>query len=417
MCHSLLFHLLALPSPPSPLPHTHTHTQQHNYNKQIQSRLHQLQVTCDLKALSLGDMTWIARRHRRQPGPRSLVEAAAAGKGKKRSAKAKEREEEAAGEVMLRFLVERKTNRDLAASIMDGRYTEQKGRMLGAGNEVDRALYLVEGALHHQDAVPPATLRTAVANTQVLHGLQVLMTENLDQTIALLARLHRRIAHAFDHFLHAARAGPGSAARQAYLHTRCVMEGVVAVQPTGHTHFRSPFSPTQIRPTTTTTTTTTTNRLPSLPLPPSRVIPFSEYQARCRKSGGAEGLDVSAVFTRQLRQLPKFGPQQVQAVMGQYPTPARCVPSGLGKRPRTGTGRGRRIGSAYTPRTALVSAMSTRDLLHIAHILPSTRNSLAAALKGMTEDEAVKTLQVLRLPQSSRTLGTVSAKTLVAVYK
>ena len=130
---------------------------------------------------------------------------------------------------MLRFLVERKTNRDLAASIMDGRYTEQKGRMLGVGNEVDRALYLVEGALHHQDAVPPATLRTAVANTQVLHGLQVLMTENLDQTIALLARMHRRIAHTFDHFLHAARAGPGSAARQAYLGTRCVGVGVSCV--------------------------------------------------------------------------------------------------------------------------------------------------------------------------------------------
>ena len=115
----------------------------------------------------------------------------------------------------------------------------------------------------------------------MLHGLAPLRTENLDQTIELLRRMHWQIAAAFQHFLSAARA-PSVDARKAYLEAR----------------------------------------LPSLPLPPARVISFEEYQAQCRKVGIA-GVNVKAAFAKQLLQLKSFSGRKASAVMAVYPTPAR----------------------------------------------------------------------------------------------
>ncbi len=45
---------------------------------------------------------------------------------------------------VLDFIVERKTADDLAASIMDGRYEEQKFRLKNCG--INNVIYLVEGS-------------------------------------------------------------------------------------------------------------------------------------------------------------------------------------------------------------------------------------------------------------------------------
>lgn len=44
---------------------------------------------------------------------------------------------------VLDFIIERKTADDLAASIMDGRYEEQKFRLRNCG--INNVIYLVEG--------------------------------------------------------------------------------------------------------------------------------------------------------------------------------------------------------------------------------------------------------------------------------
>ena len=61
-------------------------------------------------------------------------------KGKKESKK----KAPAYVEYVLDFIVERKTADDLAASIMDGRYDEQKFRLKSCG--INNVIYLVEGS-------------------------------------------------------------------------------------------------------------------------------------------------------------------------------------------------------------------------------------------------------------------------------
>jgi ERCC4-type nuclease len=95
-------------------------------------------------------------------------------------------------EYVMRHVIERKTGRDLANSIMDGRrvgtsrqipslaclcgqclryvcrYAEQKFRL--CNSELDHPIYLVEGSLSAQDAMDSSALARAAVSTQVRGG-------------------------------------------------------------------------------------------------------------------------------------------------------------------------------------------------------------------------------------------------------
>jgi ERCC4-type nuclease len=73
------------------------------------------------------------------------------------------------GEVV--FLVERKTVQDLEQSICDGRYHEQKLRMLQTW-ERERLVYLIEGVEFRKPAVA-----TAIFNTAFFDGIKVVETD------------------------------------------------------------------------------------------------------------------------------------------------------------------------------------------------------------------------------------------------
>ncbi|CAM9328386.1 unnamed protein product, partial [Laminaria digitata] len=129
----------------------------------MQSALLQKGVPCETRQLPLGDMLWVARR-----------------------------EDDPASEVLLGYIVERKTASDLASSIVDGRYDEQKRRLKLSG--LRRRIYLVEGNLSHQNQLPPATLRTALASSQACGGLAIVRCASLTDSVAFLARTHHHIA-------------------------------------------------------------------------------------------------------------------------------------------------------------------------------------------------------------------------------
>ncbi|CAM9335655.1 unnamed protein product, partial [Discosporangium mesarthrocarpum] len=129
----------------------------------VQSALLQKGVACETRQLPLGDMIWVARRKDAQ-----------------------------APEVLLGYIVERKTASDLASSIVDGRYTEQKRRLRLSG--LERLIYLVEGSLSHQSHMPPTALRTALAVTQAVGGFAVVRCGSPRDTVDFLARTHRHIA-------------------------------------------------------------------------------------------------------------------------------------------------------------------------------------------------------------------------------
>ncbi|CAN0080043.1 unnamed protein product, partial [Hapterophycus canaliculatus] len=128
-----------------------------------QSSLLQKGVRCETRQLPLGDMLWIARRT-----------------------------DDPTSEVLLGYIVERKTASDLASSIIDGRYDEQKRRLKLSG--LRRRIYLVEGNLSHQSQLAPSALRSALASSQACGGLAVVQCDSLRDSVDFLARTHRHIA-------------------------------------------------------------------------------------------------------------------------------------------------------------------------------------------------------------------------------
>ncbi len=64
---------------------------------------------------------------------------------------------------VLDFIVERKTADDLAASIVDGRYEEQKFRLKNCG--INNVIYLIEGKAGQYTRIPAQVLSKAQIHT------------------------------------------------------------------------------------------------------------------------------------------------------------------------------------------------------------------------------------------------------------
>uniref|UniRef100_A0A7S1B0M9 Crossover junction endonuclease MUS81 n=1 Tax=Noctiluca scintillans TaxID=2966 RepID=A0A7S1B0M9_NOCSC len=121
-------------------------------------------------------------------------------------------------EFLAGWIVERKTFSDLSASVIDGRYDEQKQRLLEAPG-LQGVVYLVEGAgplfgvFETSDAekrsnlarqkgfgqrllgrtLPCETLSTVAAHTQLISGFHVAHTASTTNTVALLVSMHEAL--------------------------------------------------------------------------------------------------------------------------------------------------------------------------------------------------------------------------------
>lgn len=86
--------------------------------------------------------------------------------------------------------IERKTLSDLASSIKDGRYHEQKLRLSRAADvEPTRTLYLLEGTR----GIASDVLLGVVVNTMIRDRMKVYRTTNLADTVALLEKMRARL--------------------------------------------------------------------------------------------------------------------------------------------------------------------------------------------------------------------------------
>ena len=85
------------------------------------------------------------------------------------------------------FLFERKRVDDFAASIKDGRWREQKARMLAWRTQHPdcRVFYIIEGSMSRV-SLPKKTLFSAMTNTMLRDGIQVLRTASLVETALYL---------------------------------------------------------------------------------------------------------------------------------------------------------------------------------------------------------------------------------------
>ena len=137
--------------------------------KTVKDQLNKLQVTWDYKNLSIGDFAWVAREKTENNNPKEL---------------------------MIDYIIERKTASDLNQSIVDGRFTEQKVRLKNCG--LKNVVYLIEDykKMDHQ-RLPPKTLMQATINTQIINGFLLKFTNNSKETFEYLELVTRKLEEKF----------------------------------------------------------------------------------------------------------------------------------------------------------------------------------------------------------------------------
>ncbi|KAG8184722.1 hypothetical protein JTE90_019326 [Oedothorax gibbosus] len=131
--------------------------------KQFVSELQKSNVEYEVRNLHVGDFLWIAHDH---SDPNK--------------------------ELVLDFIIERKRLDDLAHSIKDGRFREQKFRMKNCA--LRNPIYLVEncsGAKYL--GLPESTLEQAMINTQICDGFLVKKTQGIKESVSYLTMMTKMI--------------------------------------------------------------------------------------------------------------------------------------------------------------------------------------------------------------------------------
>lgn len=100
-------------------------------------------IKTELRSLPLGDFVWVLREKQNEAKPTK----------KKSQLK----------EYVIDFIIERKTADDLAASILDGRYEEQKFRLKNSG--INNVIYLIESTPSQYCKIPESVLNKACLTT------------------------------------------------------------------------------------------------------------------------------------------------------------------------------------------------------------------------------------------------------------
>lgn len=132
---------------------------------QTRSYLESFGAKHEVRRLTIGDFLWIAK-------------------------------DRAGNELVLPYIIERKRMDDLASSIRDGRFHEQKHRLKQSG--LRHVIYLVEDyGDNEQLGLPLDSLHQALANARVQTGVQVVRTENHYRSMSYLASMTRSLQQIF----------------------------------------------------------------------------------------------------------------------------------------------------------------------------------------------------------------------------
>lgn len=89
-------------------------------------------------------------------------------------------------------VIERKTYDDLSTSIKDGRYKEQKNRILNSVSNNIRKIYLLEGN-KNDFKLPKNVLEGTVTNTIVRDNIHIFISKNISDTITFINTIIKNI--------------------------------------------------------------------------------------------------------------------------------------------------------------------------------------------------------------------------------
>lgn len=89
------------------------------------------------------------------------------------------------------LIIERKTVRDFEASVLDGRYREQRGRLVAHCQEVGATpMYIIEGPwTSNTGRISTEALMKLAARTQCKHGIPVMHAADVEETAVIVAAL------------------------------------------------------------------------------------------------------------------------------------------------------------------------------------------------------------------------------------
>ena len=85
-----------------------------------------------------------------------------------------------------RMCIERKTVDDLHASIIDGRFRDQRQRMVETGMPI---VYILEGRLYVDKAI-----QGALENLAIVHNIPVISSVNMQQTVSIIKSLGKKLS-------------------------------------------------------------------------------------------------------------------------------------------------------------------------------------------------------------------------------
>lgn len=91
------------------------------------------------------------------------------------------------------YILERKAKGDLDASIKDGRYREQKGRMIESGVPRKNIIYIIEQLSKPRGPGAEKRVWSAICNSLHRDGFGVFQTKNVAETITFLQGLTRSV--------------------------------------------------------------------------------------------------------------------------------------------------------------------------------------------------------------------------------
>ena len=103
------------------------------------------------------------------------------------------------GDIIFKFneeivlIIERKTIKDLSASIRDGRHREQKKRLINT-IEVNKICYLIEGEYENSKyLLPKKTILSSIINTLIRDNIKIIKTKNFGETIEYITILYEKL--------------------------------------------------------------------------------------------------------------------------------------------------------------------------------------------------------------------------------
>ena len=88
----------------------------------------------------------------------------------------------------VKYIIERKSVSDLYSSIKDGRYREQKARLL-ANYPLTKIIYLIEGNVPYSNA---STYFGSIVNMLIRDNIKVFQCSNINQSIVFLETIQKR---------------------------------------------------------------------------------------------------------------------------------------------------------------------------------------------------------------------------------